>query len=170
MDNLTAAARRPRKTMAPERRLRVRTSNRESGDGVRPCSRAWRGSGCVSISRRARCSMPASYFSLISPPAPTARCQGSLLPSRRSNCATCRWWLGVICGDTVHTRSRILRGPALSGNACTLLNSYAVSYASRQPATRRERRFAAFFSPPHVERSRPCGEQGRRVRPPSAWL
>src|ERR1035437_7842733 len=41
-----------------------------------------------SISKRVRCSSPASYFSLISPPAPTMRCQGSALPSLPSNCAT----------------------------------------------------------------------------------
>ena len=41
-----------------------------------------------SISRRMRCSIPASNLSLISPPAPTTRCHGSPSCVRRSNCAT----------------------------------------------------------------------------------
>jgi len=47
-----------------------------------------------SNSRRVRCSRPASYLSLISPPAPTTRCQGSEPPAVRSNWATWRWYSG----------------------------------------------------------------------------
>src|ERR1039458_378360 len=47
-----------------------------------------------SISRRMRCSIPASNLSLISPPAPTTRCQGREPPERCSSCATCRWYRG----------------------------------------------------------------------------